>query len=101
MWFKIQDQKIKIRIIAKPLAKKSALLNISEQGLQIAIHAKPHKGEANKELILFLSKLFQIPKSKIILESGENSKYKQVTMPLTAAIQKIINDPLILRKAVI
>lgn len=93
MWFKIQDQQIKLQIIAKPNAKKTAILKISDQGLHIAIHAKPHKGEANKELILFLSKIFKVPKSQIILKAGENSKYKQIIMPLTVAIQKFLNDP--------
>lgn len=93
MWFKIQDQQIKLQIIAKPNAKKTAILKISEQGLHIAIHAKPHKGEANKELIVFLSKVFKVQKSQIILKAGENSKHKQIIMPLTETIQKILNDP--------
>lgn len=93
MWFKIQDQKVKIRIIAKPNAKKTALLAVSEEGLKIAVHAKPHKGEANKAVILFLSELFGVPKSQIVLESGETSKYKQVIMPLTPAVQHILKDP--------
>lgn len=92
MWFKIQDQQIKLQIIAKPNAKKTAILKISEQALHIAIHAKPHKGEANHELILFLSKIFDVPKSKIIFKSGENSKNKQVIIPLTSTIQKTLND---------
>lgn len=96
MWFKIQDKHIKLQIIAKPNAKKTAVLKISEKGLHIAIHAKPHKGEANKELILFLSKIFKIPKSQIILQSGENSKHKQIVMLLTIARQKILNDPSVL-----
>lgn len=93
MWFKIQNQQIKLQIIAKPNAKKTAILKINEQGLHIAIHAKPHKGEANKELIVFLSKVFKVAKSQIILKAGENSKHKQIIMPLTDTIQKILNDP--------
>ena len=92
MWFKINEQQIKLRIIAKPNAKKTAILKISEQGLHIAIHAKPHKGEANIELINFLSTVFKIPKNQIILKTGENSKYKLIVMPLTESIQTILND---------
>lgn len=93
MWFKIQDQQVKLQIVAKPNAKKTAITKISEQGMHIAIHAKPHKGEANKELIVFLSKFFDVPKSQINLKTGEGSKYKQVILPLTPAVQKILNDP--------
>lgn len=96
MWFTIQDQQIKLRVIAKPNAKKTAILKISEEGLHIAIHAKPLKGKANKELISFLSKVFDVPVSQINVKAGENSKYKQIIMPLTKATQKILNDPLVL-----
>lgn len=91
MFFKITEQKIKLFVIAKPNSKKTAILKINEEGLHIAIHAKPHHGEANKELISFLSKTFDVPKTKIILKSGENSKYKQIIMPLTAATLKCLD----------
>lgn len=93
MWFKIQDQQVSLQIIAKPNAKKTAIIKISEQGLYIAIHAKPHEGAANKELIIFLSKIFDIPKSQIILKAGESSRYKQIIMPLTTSVQKILANP--------
>lgn len=96
MWFKIQDKQVKLQIIAKPNAKKTAIVKITEQGLHIAIHAKPHKGEANKELISFLSNVFDLPKSQIILKTGESGKYKQIIIPLTTTIQKILNDPTML-----
>jgi hypothetical protein len=92
MWFKIQGQQVRLQIIAKPQAKKTALLKVNEQGLHIAIHAKPSKGEANKELILFLSTLFDVPKSQVILKSGEHSKHKQIILPFTNTTEKIIND---------
>lgn len=91
MWFKIQNQQVRISILAKPNAKKTAFLGISEQGLIISLHAKPHQGEANKELIVYLAKLFHLPKSQIILQKGEKSRNKQVIMPLTDNVQKLIN----------
>ncbi|MFT4060315.1 MAG: DUF167 domain-containing protein [Legionella sp.] len=92
MWFKIQDQQITLQIIVKPNAKKTAIIKITDHEVHFAVHAKPHKGEANKELILFLSKVFEIPKSTIVLKAGTCSKYKQVIMPLTTTTQKILND---------
>lgn len=92
MWYKIQDQQVKLQIVAKPHAKKTAIIKISERGIHIAIHAKPHKGEANKELLEFLAEFFGVPKSQVNLQTGEGSKYKQVIIPLTVAIQKILDD---------
>lgn len=93
MWFKIHDQHVTLRIIAKPHAKKTVFVAITEQELHVAIHAKPHKGAANKELISFLSKRLSVPKSSITLKTGACSKHKLVVLPLTDTIQKLIDDP--------
>ncbi len=94
MWYQIQDQQVKLSILAKPNAKKSALLKVDHQGLHIALHAKPHNEEANKELIIYLGKLLQLPKSKIILQQGKGSRHKKIVVPLTNKVQELLNDPL-------
>lgn len=93
MWYKIMDQQVSFTILAKPNAKRTALVAINDQGMVISLHAKPHQGEANKELINFLSGLLQLPKSQIILQRGEKGKHKQVIVPLTEKIKKLINYP--------
>lgn len=92
MWFKIQNQQVRINIFAKPNAKKTALLGISEQGLLISLHAKPHQGAANKELIAYLARLFHLPKNQIILQKGGGSRHKQVIVPLTDSVQELIDQ---------
>lgn len=91
MWFKIKNQQVEIRIFAKPNAKKTALVKINEKGLNIALHAKPHESEANKELISFLAKFFQLPKNSVILQRGTNSRYKMVELPLTIEVRQFFN----------
>lgn len=91
MWFKIQDQQVEITILVKPNAKKTAILGISEQGLLISLHAKPHQGAANKELVSYLSKFLRVPKTQIILQSGEKSRYKRIMLPLTESVKKFID----------
>ena len=92
MWFKIQNQQVRINIFAKPNAKKTAFLGVGEQGLLISLHAKPHQGAANQELIDYLAKLFHLPKTQVTLLKGEGSRYKQVMVPLSDNVQKIINQ---------
>lgn len=92
MWYTRQNQQVIIRILAKPNAKKTILLDASEQELRISIHAKPHHGAANIELIAYLSHLLQVPKTHIILQRGEHSKHKQVTVPLTDKLVQRLND---------
>lgn len=98
MWYKIQKDQVILRIYAKPNARKSSLVKIDSDGMHIALHAKPHEGEANKELILFLSGLFKIAKSHIIFLRGENSKRKELIIPLTTSTQKILDHPDLLTK---
>ena len=93
MWFKKQDQEVILKIIAKPNARRTLLLRINDQGLHIAIHAKPHDGEANIELITYLAKLFRVPKSCIILKKGETSRHKLIAIPFSEAIQTFLDEP--------
>lgn len=92
-WYKIHKQQVEFHIIAKPNAKITAIQGINEQGLQVSLHAKPHQGEANKALIACLAAFLNIPKSKICLSRGETNRYKSVMVPLTAAVQELIDDP--------
>lgn len=94
MWFKIQNQQVQISILAKPNAKTTAFLEIRNETMCISLHAKPHHGEANKELISYLAKLFKLPKSQIRISRGETSKHKQVLVPLTDLVQQLLDNPI-------
>lgn len=90
MWYKIQDQQVILNIFAKPKASKTAIVKVSEDELHIALHAKPHEGEANQELISYLAKLLKLPKTKVVLHKGESSRHKRVLVPLTETVQHFI-----------
>jgi len=90
MWFKIEDQHIKLNIFAKPNAKKTAFLKIMDNKMYISLHASPSDGKANDELIAYLAKLFGLPKSLIVLHRGKTSRNKQIILPLTEKVQKLI-----------
>lgn len=92
MWFKIEKNYVVLSVYAKPNAKKSALLAIADEALHIALHAKPQDGEANKELIQFLSKQFKIPKSHCELIRGESSRHKQIRVPLSDHLIQLIHE---------
>lgn len=92
MWFKKNDQSIELKILVKPNAKQTILRKVSEQELQIDLHAKPHQGKANEELIAYLASLFNLPKSQIQLKRGEKSRHKWVLLPLTQGVQAFIDQ---------
>lgn len=66
---------IVLRIHAKPGAKQNSITDISETiGVQIA--APPVDGEANTELVKFISKVLQLRKSDLSLDRGSKSREK-------------------------
>jgi hypothetical protein len=93
MWFKIQNQQVTLRVFAKANAKRTAFLKVDAEMLYVALHAKPHEGEANKELVSYLAKLFRLPKSNVILQRGDNSRHKIIQIPLVPKVQEFLNDP--------
>ncbi|HAZ7572457.1 DUF167 domain-containing protein [Legionella sp. PATHC032] len=93
MWFKIIDSHVEIAIYAKPNAKKTQLIAISDDRLHIALHAKPQEGEANNELLFFMSQFFKIPKTRIDLIKGKNSRHKLLRLPLSESVFCFLNNP--------
>ncbi|CRL04722.1 CLUMA_CG017782, isoform A [Clunio marinus] len=71
---------ISIKVLAKPGSKENGITGITEEGVEIKIAAPPIDGEANTELISYLSKLFNVRKSDLSLDRGSRSRTKTVTM---------------------
>ena len=71
---------ISIKVLAKPGSKENGITGITEEGLEVKIAAPPVDGEANTELISYLSKLFAIRKSDLSLDRGSRSRTKTVTI---------------------
>lgn len=69
-----------IKVLAKPGSKENGITGISEEGVEVKISAPPLDGEANTELISYLSKLFGIRKSDLTLDRGSRSRTKTVTV---------------------
>jgi uncharacterized protein (TIGR00251 family) len=85
---------VNLKFLVKPNANISKLTDIDEEEIGIQISAPPLDDEANKELQRFLSKLFSISKSQIVLIKGHKSREKIVEIKDSDinVIYKIIND---------
>jgi len=91
MFYEIKNQSVTLRIKAQPNASKSEFAGIyGEDAIKIRIKAPAVEGAANKELLKFLSKSFKVPKSDIILKTGQSSKIKILEFPLTEKFQEWI-----------
>ena len=76
----------RLRIFLQPKAAKDQIVGLHDDKLKIIITAPPVDGQANAHLLKFLSKLFKVPKSSIVLEKGELNRHKQVLIPCPKAI---------------
>uniref|UniRef100_A0A1A9Z362 Uncharacterized protein n=1 Tax=Glossina pallidipes TaxID=7398 RepID=A0A1A9Z362_GLOPL len=73
-----KDGNIRVRILAKPGAKQNCITDISIDGVGIQIAAPPSEGEANAELVKYLSKVLRLRKSDVVLDKGARSRNKVV-----------------------
>lgn len=63
-------------IWVKTNSKKQRVEKIGDNQLKVFIHASPHEGKANKELIKILGSFFDIAPSRIHIIIGLRSKTK-------------------------
>lgn len=70
---------IQLKILAKPGSKQNSITDMDvDEGVGIQIAAPPVEGEANTELIKYLSKVLSVRKSDLSLDRGSKSRNKLV-----------------------
>ena len=85
---------IEVKII--PNSRENKLDSIHDRKLKIRINAAPEDGKANKEMIKFLSKLFDCKKSEIKILRGETTQEKLILIKgkLLRVLENIITENL-------
>lgn len=92
------DDSVVINILAKPGAKHNNITDLSNDCVGVQIAASPVEGEANKELIKYLSKVLGIKKSEMTLDKGFKSRNKTLIvdkssdLTLESAMFKLQNE---------
>lgn len=71
-------QGVIVHVQVQPRASKNELAGVREGSLKVRLTAPPVEGEANKECIRFLAKLFNVPKSSVEIIHGQKSRRKSV-----------------------
>jgi len=75
-----QGENLIFNVFLQPRASRNSLVGLHGNAVKIALKAPPADGEANKQLIQFLSKLFQVKKSDLAIAAGEHSRRKRVSV---------------------
>lgn len=69
-----------LRLHVQPRASANGLAGLQGDMLRLRLTTPPVDGKANKAVIAFLAKLFHLPKSALIIKSGQQSRSKTVLM---------------------
>lgn len=77
---------LRILILAKPGAKQNGITGIGAEGCGVQIAAPPVEGEANAELVRFVSKVLQLRKSDVTLDRGSKSRHKTILVDKSAGM---------------
>ena len=75
-----RDGGVVIRVRVQPRASREAISGTRE-ALKVALTAPPVDGEANAALIVLLARRLGVPKSALMLVSGEKSRNKAGFVP--------------------
>ena len=68
-----------MRVKVIPKSPKTEFIETMEDGTwKIRLKAVPEKGKANEELIKYLSKLLEVPKSSVSIVSGSTDRTKLI-----------------------
>lgn len=69
-----------IAIRAKPTGKRNRIVSVSGPALEVELTAKPQNGEANSELIEYVSDFLRVKKRDLQLITGMKSRDKQLLL---------------------
>ena len=69
---------LKLAIHATPGAKRTEAAGLHGDALRVRLGAAPVDGKANEALLRFVADRLKLPKSAVILKSGQTSRHKVV-----------------------
>jgi uncharacterized protein (TIGR00251 family) len=75
-WYHSNGEEIILNLHVQPGAKRSELAGLHGEALKIRLAAPPVEGRANKVLLKFIAKLFDVPLRQVELKKGEKSRDK-------------------------
>jgi len=74
------EKEISLSIYVQPRASRTRITGLHDGSLRLALTSPPVEGQANRQVVSFLAKLFRIPKSAISITGGEQSRTKRLRL---------------------
>ncbi len=72
------ESEIALTIYVQPRASRTRITGLHDGSLRLALTAPPVEGQANRQVISFLAKLFRVPKNAITITGGEQGRTKRL-----------------------
>ena len=69
-----------LSVKARPRSSRAGLDGFFDGAVKVRVRCAPVDGKANKELVETLADVFGLPKSAVVLLSGETSKTKRILL---------------------
>ncbi len=67
-----------LSLYIQPKASQNRFCGLHGEEMKLGITAPPVDGKANKAVQTFVAKFFGVPKSQVILHSGQQSRHKRL-----------------------
>lgn len=77
-WYRYESDVLILKLYIQPGARRHEIIGPMQDELKIKLASPPLEGRANAALIKWLAELFKVPRSNILLKSGEKSRHKTV-----------------------
>jgi uncharacterized protein (TIGR00251 family) len=74
------DGSLLLRLHVQPRASVNAIAGLQGDALKLRLTTPPVDGKANKAVIAYLAKFFHLPKSALVIKSGQQSRIKTIAI---------------------
>lgn len=80
-WYRWEGEDLILHLRVQPKASQDAFVGpYGEDAYKVTLQAPPIDGKANAQLLKFIAKAFGLPRSRVLLESGANSRSKRLRL---------------------
>lgn len=93
-WYRWDGNRLIIHVYVQPRAGRDHVAGVHGEALKICLTAPPVEGKANRQLVRYLARLFNVKPSQVAIVHGETARRKTlaITSPGTAPEQIASNN---------
>ena len=92
-WRRQNGEDLLLFLRIQPRASKDVFGEIVDNQRKLHIQAPPVDGKTNAYIIKYLAKMFGITKSRVVVESGFNSRNKRICIQACSALPEHLLEP--------